>query len=158
MPRRGWQLVLLNHANFPIAILHLLLQQSSQRFTRIVPTLDFGRLPDFSALTRKPEVKFVVLIPNQFLVKHANAIEYLAGPAAEVNCVDWTRIIGIVPARATTSKSGLESGRDRLANFSPAPSNPRTANIVRTRFFQHFHASSHVVRGIICVRIHAYDN
>src|SRR6266700_5488560 len=154
MPPGCREFVFLDHPHFPVAVLRVLAEERRKRTARLIPALDLRTLPNPAAAPEDAEIVFVVLVPHQLLIEITEALERFTRPTAEIHAVHRTLMIGSVAARATNGERRLKGRSDGSRYISCAFSHPRTADVIRTRFFESLDAPADVIRRIFCVGIH----
>jgi len=87
MTRRSRYFMLLNDSDFPIPVLHVLLEEGSQRGSRLIPALDSWRLPDSPPSPGNAQIEFIVLVSDKFFVKQSDLVEDLTRPTTEIDRV-----------------------------------------------------------------------
>src|SRR5690349_14186132 len=125
MPPRRRRPMLPNHSYLPVPVLEVLTEQPRHAVARVVPASDSRRLPDPAPAADNPEVEFVVLISDQFLVEAAEPFEVFPTPASQVDGIDLTLVVRIVCPRATGTESGMEGGGNRSPDVSLRNRDPR---------------------------------
>jgi hypothetical protein len=147
-----------NDTYLPVPILHILAEKILQRIPGLIPASDSGRLPDFSTCPYEAKVELIILVPDQFLVKKTDSLEDVATPTAEIDCIYRPFIIGIVTPRAADRERRLKGSCNSLAHIPRPAGNPGPSYIVGLRLTKNVHTLLNVVRRILRVSVHPYDN
>src|SRR5262245_28815667 len=140
MPPRCRKAMFLDHANFPVPILYVLLEQAPERRSRLIPTPDTPRLIDRPSRSFDAEVQFVILIANKLFVKATYFLKRFLSPAPEVHGVDRPFVIRVMGARASRSKPRVENRRNRAIDEALSRRIPGSPDVVRSGLAQHRHA------------------
>src|ERR1700676_2997836 len=93
-------LVLVNDTHLPESVLEILTEQRRKRSPWAIPGDNFWRLPNLTSRTGKTQVEFIVLIPDELLVKQPKAKERFLAPAAVRHGVHIARVIDVMEARS----------------------------------------------------------
>jgi hypothetical protein len=127
----------LNDPNFPISVLQILPEKGSQRGAWFVPTYDAGRLPDPATSSRKPQIKLIILITDQFLVEQPHSAKDFAPPAPKKDGVEPSFIVWIMSPCTSNGKRGVECSRNGLPHESFAFRNAWATDIIGTGLFEY---------------------
>src|SRR5438045_3302302 len=144
MAERSRHPVLSNDQGFPITVLHVLAKNGPQRTPNMVPTADLWTLVDLAAASAKPEIEFIVLIPDELFVEITNTFKNLLLPTTVDNSVHVALIVWLVRACPANSDARMKHSANCSFHESRGCGLHWAADIVRPGFFHDSQALPHI--------------
>src|SRR5439155_9960738 len=137
MPESSGHSVLSNDERFPISVLHVLSKNCTQRAAHVVPTPDSRRLINFASASGEPEIEFIVLVADEFLIEITNPLEGMLLPATVDNGIDIALIVNPVRACPADGDTRMKLGANCFFHECRRCGLHWPADIVGAGFFHH---------------------
>jgi hypothetical protein len=157
MPNTHLPWVLLQNASLPDAVLEELTAQFAPGLPILVPRPHRRAEDDASTVLSNPVVKLVVLIPYEFLVEHADAVEYRAWPHPEIDRIGLHLLAGELELRANP-ETRTHGNRDRVPDWPSSDLHHWAAHVVSTRASQSIDTGRDVIWSYERVAIDARND
>ena len=148
----------LDDADFPKAILKILLKEAGNAGARRVPGKDRRILPNLSTRTNDAQVQLVVLVTHQSFVEQAQAEQRFFAPTAVGDGIDGPFVVFLMKARAAGGEAGVVGGGNRARNHAVHFGARRPAHVVRSGLHQSFHTTETISGRVKRMGIHAQND
>ena len=156
--KRSREPMFANDQHFPLAVLHVLVQQRLEGIPHMVPTADARRLVNLTATAHDAKVVFIILVADQFFIKMAGAIKNSLVPTAVNHGINVSLKFWIVRPGASDGKWGMKDRLNRSLFVGMSLGAHGAADIIGTRFLQDGQALSNVIGSVGRMGVHADDD